>query len=230
MCAHTNALKTLTGLSIVLSLAICDAQAKSLSSWNISGSNTARIEYYDASGETTISPWQEAGSQLTNEVDLNLWRRVSPWESQRIQLSGVLNDSEYRSPEQGGILERGTFFWEKGDAGIPFRLQAGDYYAGQTPATIQLGLKGLQAEIQPTVGQSIQFFSGLPAANYRDLGSDKGVYSGLSWLRETEILGAVSLTAVHYDRDANVNQIDLTQDVYSLAWYIYLIRRNEKPS
>ena len=194
-------------------------RADPLSDWNISGSNTLRAEYYDVDGDASSAPWPHTGGQYYDEVDLNMWRRVSPWESQRVQLSGLANDSDYRSGQKGGVLERGTFFWEKGDAGIPFRLQAGDYYASQSPNTIQLGLKGVQAELQPAANQSIQFFSGLRAPEYRDLDSDQGIYTGLSWLQEGEALGALNLSAVHYDRGASPTQIALSQNVYSLAWY-----------
>jgi hypothetical protein len=195
------------------------AGAESLPDWNISGSNTLRAEYYSVDGDATSAPWPHTGGQYYDEFDLNMSQQVSLWESQRIQLSGVANDSEYRSDQKSGVLERGTFFWEKGDADIPFRLQAGDYYASQSPNTIQLGLKGLQAELQPAANQSVQFFSGLRAPAYRDLGSNLGIYTGLSWLQEGQALGALNLTAVHYERDANPTQVALTQDVYSLAWY-----------
>lgn len=57
-------------------------------------------------------------------------------------LSLLANTSDYRSDERGGVLERATLFWEKGDAGLPFRLEAGDFYAAQSPRTLQRGLKG----------------------------------------------------------------------------------------
>jgi hypothetical protein len=212
-------MKALLSLPALLSSFIAGAEGSALPEWNINGSNTLRADYYDVDGDASSAPWPHKGGQYYDEFDLNMWRRVSPWESQRIQLSGVANDSDYRSDHKGGVLERGSFFWEKGDAGVPFRLQAGDYYASQTPNTIQLGLKGLQAELQPAANQSIQFFSGLRAPAYRDLGSDLGIYTGLSWLQEDEVLGAFNLTALHYDRDANPTQVGLSQDVYSLAWY-----------
>ena len=194
-------------------------QAASLAGWSISGSNTIRGEYYDVDGDQGASPWPHTGSQFFDELDLNLHRRVSPWETVRFHLSGLANSSDYRSNERGGVLERGLLFWEKGDSAIPFRLQAGDYYAAQSPRTLQRGLKGLQIELQPWAGQSIQLFSGIAAPVYRNLDSALGVYSGASWLIEGQALGAFSLIGVHHNRGADNTQVELSQTVVSLAWY-----------
>lgn len=195
------------------------AQADPLSDWSISGTNTIRAEYYDIDGDHNTSPWPHHGSQFYNELDLNLHRRISPWESLRFSLSGLANSSDYRSNEQGGLLERGLLYWEKGDAAIPFRLQLGDYYAAQSPRTLQRGLKGLQVELQPGSGHSIQLFSGIAAPVYRHLDAELGIYSGASWLIEGQTLGAFSLTGVHHNRGENSSQIELNQSVASLAWY-----------
>ena len=74
-------------------------------------------------------------------------RRLSPYERQRLDLAGTLNASEYRGVERGLALERGTFFWEKGDAALPFRAELGDFFAYQSLRTVQRGLKGLQIEV-----------------------------------------------------------------------------------
>lgn len=204
---------------LVFFMLLVPAHADPFSDWNISGYNTIRGEYYDVDGDRNASPWPYTGGQFYNELDLYLHRRVSAWESLRFNLSGLVNASDYRSDENGGILERGGLFWEKGDSTLPFRLQLGDFYATQSPRTLQLGLKGFQFEVQPSTGQSIQLFSGLVAPVYRDLDTDLATYTGGSWLIESPTLGALSLTGVYHHRGDNAIQNDLSQTITSLAWY-----------
>jgi len=198
---------------------VAGAEAPPLADWDLTGSNTLQAEYYDADGDPASSPWPHLGGQIYNEFEFSAHHRVSPWERVRVSLSALLNESEYRSNEQGGLVERATVFWEKGDAELPFRLQAGDYFANQTANTIQLGLKGLQAELQPGTGQALRLFSGLAAPVYRDLGTDQGFYNGLAWITESERIGAWQLSALRYDRSADATAPELQQNMVSLAWY-----------
>jgi hypothetical protein len=206
-------------LALALTLQAGGVAASEFADWSVYASNTLRAEYYGASGDTSASPWPHLGGQLYDEVDLSMHRRVSPWESLRIDLSALANDSEYRFDENTAVIERARLFWEKGDGGMPFRLAVGDYYAAQSPRTVQLGLKGGQVELQPRAGQSIQLFSGLSNPTYRDLDADNGVYTGASWLTDHASLGSINLTGLHYRRAAATDQPALNQDVVSAAWY-----------
>jgi hypothetical protein len=212
-----------TGCTLAMAMAIGlqagVAAASELADWSVFASNTLRAEYYGASGDTSASPWPYLGGQLYDEIDLSLHRRVSPWENLRIDLSALANDSEYRFDTNTAVVERAQLFWEKGDGGMPFRLALGDYYAAQSPRTVQLGLKGGQVELQPGPGQSIQLFSGLSNPTYRDLDADNGVYTGASWLTDHASLGSINLTGLHYRRSAAADQAALDQDVLSVAWY-----------
>lgn len=196
------------------------AAAAALEDWSLSGYNTLRGEHYGVSGDPASAPYAYTGGQFYDEFGLNLSRRFSPYESLQGQFSGVMNASDYRSNEGGGVLERGRLVWEKGDADLPFRVEAGDFQAGVSPRVIQRALKGVQVELQPGIAgrHSVQVFTGLAAPIYRNLDDNREQASGFSWLLEDGLLGGLSLNAVRAEKAASALMPAYGQDTWSLAW------------
>lgn len=188
--------------------------------WSITGYNALRGEHYGASGDLAAAPYAQLGDQFYDEFSLDLRRRVSLYESWQGSFSGVANASDYRSNERGGVLERARLVWEKGDVGVPYRLEAGDFQAGLSPRVIQRALKGVQLELQPGAPgrHSVQFFSGLATPLYRNMNDDREQSSGLSWLLEDAALGGFSLSAVHTAREAATTLPEYRQDTWGLGW------------
>lgn len=207
-----------------LNLGVASSQAEPtafLPDWNISGFNTYRADTYDASGALTGSPYPNLGFQQYDDFTLNMDRELSAYENMRVQISGTIDDSEYRSQKEGLIFERGYFTWEKADVAAPFRMEFGDFFGNQTSRTLQRSLKGAQVEIQPELfngKHSIQLFSGITNVNYRELSDNKDIFSGASWLIPETALGAFALTTVNNITQADGTNPELSQTVYSLAW------------
>jgi len=153
-----------------------------LPGWHIFGSNTIRTDVYHSKGNKNASPYRFSRMHSYDELNLNLDRVFSPWNHVAGQLSGLLyNDSKYRSPFPGMVLERINLRQDNGAFFIPYRAEVGDFFAFQSYRTIQRSLKGGRIEFQPQWGppglhQSIEFFGGssTPAWDtfqYKDGGS-----------------------------------------------------------
>lgn len=189
--------------------------------WNVSGFNTYRMDNYEDSGNLSASPYPNRGFQQYDDFTLNMDRQFSDFETVRMQLSGTLDDSEYRTQDEGLIFERGFINWEKGDGAIPFRAEAGDFFGNQTYRTLQRSLKGVQIELQPAFNgniHSLQVFSGLTRSNYRDFGENEDIYSGASWLLPEQSFGSLLFTAVNNIKEDDGTNTKRTQTVYSAAW------------
>jgi hypothetical protein len=189
--------------------------------WNISGYNTYRVDSFEDSGDISNSPYPNRGFQQFDDFNFNLSRRYSAYENVKVQLSGTVDDSEYRTSEEGFILERGYLTWEKGDSQIPFRMEMGDFFGNQTLRTLQRSLKGVQLELQPNLfnnPQSIQLFGGVTNNTYRGFSDNKDFFTGASWLVPETKLGIFALTAVNNTTEATISTPRLNQTVYSMAW------------
>ena len=132
-----------------------DFMDDSLAQWHISGQNTLRSEYYSVKGDPAAAPYRFEGSEFYNEVDLDFTRRVTPYNSWRGQISGLFNDSEYRNAEYGLIPERLNLHREMGESDVPYRFDVGDFYGYTSFRTLQTSLKGIQIELQPSIGSEI---------------------------------------------------------------------------
>ena len=198
-----------------------------LPKWRIGGSVSTYWDYYDAFGDRTQSPYANLRLHTYTDFNLNLFRRYSPYEFVRIDLSGVVNNSDYRNGgAEGLIAERATLFWQKGDGALPFRLRVGDYYSFLSLRTLQQSLKGVHLELQPTFTlfgdsdrHSFILFSGLTNPTYRSFGSNKEVFSGASWLASRTGFGRFALNVVHgfKERDSVTGTPGLHQTLVSLG-------------
>lgn len=180
----------------------------SLDEWSITGSNTLRLETYQIHGDPLSGPYAFKGGQYYDELNLNFLRRLSPFDTIRGQFYGVANDSAYRATDNGVVPERVNLTREKGDAAIPYRIEAGDYFAYFSFRTLQRSLKGVQLELQPTpeagaMRQSLVFVSGANQPYWRHLQARDDWTTGLSWLIETGGDTRFSANVVQNSRQAD---------------------------
>jgi len=199
--------------------------------WQVNGSNTLRAEDIDVSGDDSASPYPVEGGQYFNEFNLNVSRQYSPYSFVRGEISGVWNESDYRSLENNFVPERVGLQVQNGDLAIPLRLDAGDYFANLTNRTIQRSLKGAQLELQPSLGNSslahsLILFSGTDQANWKDLEWSDNAYTGASFLTEGD-WGQVSANIVYNSFNSELFDDDLEQWVYSAAYSHDLVLASE---
>lgn len=194
------------------------------SNWNISGSNTLRLEQYRVDGDTAASPFQFEGFQPYNDFEASISRQISPFQELRGDVAGVLNRSPYRSDDENLVLERANLTWERGDTTVPYRLELGDFFGYFSNRTLQRPLKGAQIDLQPTTGfagerHAFQFMSGISDTNYRKIDVGRDAFTGGSWLIETDTAGRFAFNAVQNHREADVaaGRPALDQWVYSVA-------------
>lgn len=202
---------------------LCFGSAVYAQDWTVSGSNSARSEYYNTEGDVLGSPYPQEGSQAFNEFNLNFSNRLSPYQNFKGQVYGVLNDSSYRFPETGLQAERINLLYENGDSATPYRLEGGDVYTYLSYRTVQRSLKGLQLDIQPRFDQSgrqhsFMLFSGANQNRWNDFDYGADNTTGLSWLVEDGALGSVSVNVVYNDAQAGaLSELDRQQWITSVA-------------
>jgi len=158
-----------------------------LDDWSVSGTNTIRLEEYAIAGDETSSIFPFEGFQPYDELSVRFARTDSPYDRWRGEFVGLLNESDYRSPNDGIVLERFNLTREKGDGSLPHRLEVGDYFGYFSYRTLQRTLKGGQIDLQPRGGwagerHSVQVLSGFVNPSYRDLDPLEDYYNGASWL------------------------------------------------
>ncbi|MEC9345607.1 MAG: hypothetical protein VYB54_05225 [Pseudomonadota bacterium] len=194
-----------------------------LAGWAISGESTTRAEYYSISGNGNASSFPDDGFHPFTELDLTLARRISPFNRVTVGFGALLNQSDYRSAEEGFLLERFRVEWEKGDGAVPFRATAGDVFAFFSPLTIQRSLKGGLVELQPTtpgLDQSIVLFAGLDEPIYRNFPDDSSIFAGASWLVGREDGPSLALSGVMNWQEATSTASQATQATSSVAFEV----------
>lgn len=182
--------------------------ADTVDDWQITGSNTLRLENYSVHGDPASGPYPVAGNQYYNEFNLNFLRQITPFDKLSAQIYGVANDSAYRSTYRGIVPERVNITREKGDGSIPYRAEAGDYFANFSFRTLQSSLKGAQIELQPQPGesetrQSFVLVSGVNQQNWRHTQNKADWINGVSWLVEAAPQTILGANIVHNSRPAD---------------------------
>lgn len=198
------------------------AYAQDWTDWEISGSNTLRHDNIHNSGNNAASPYPLGGGHTYNEFDLNFSRNYSPYTRVSGQFFGVINESDYRHPDEGFVPERMNFQVLSGETAIPMRLDAGDYFANISYRTLQRSLKGAQLELQPGTAllgaeHSLLFFSGTNQPYWRHADFSEDRYEGASWLMGGN-WGQLSLNSVHNHFEGLSGFTDQTQWVNSAAY------------
>lgn len=201
-----------------------DAEEPFFGSWRVDGSITTKYEYYDVDGDKANSPFKEEGSQFHTEFDIRAEQQISPFEVVRIDASGVaFNDSAFRAPEKGFILERARFGWEKGDADVPIAMEIGNTFAFFSQQTVQRNLFGAHVELQPQIvgkdqGLSLIAFAGESAKNHRKIDFGDDVFTGVSALFSDPVYGSFTLNGIANFRDENSGLRRRKQSVLTAAW------------
>ena len=215
------------GRLAVAALAACAAGAQEagaqlwLGPWNVSATNNARIERYDASGNRAFSPYSELGSTGYDEWTVQGEARPSAHSQAKFFASGVVNDSVYRSSDRGFVPERLLLSAESGESALAWRAQAGDYFAFTTLRTMQRQLKGASVELQPAgpLRQSLLLFGGTQQFSWRHLQWSDDSTFGASWLVDGGRYGKWNANVLRNERGASgpFRPTDERQTVASLA-------------
>ncbi len=227
----SKAPRVLVGLLIVLGyLMVVDVGGEAISAtypeWRINLRNTLRSDYYSISGDTENSIYTYDERWMTyDETDLRVEKHTNPYDLFRLNFYGVWSDSPYRTgDERGFIPERINLFKEQGDVTLPYRIEAGDYYAYFSYRTIQQSLKGVQIELQPLwwrdkgVRSSFVYLIGANQPSWRGFTVKENLSQGVSYLIETS-KGRYTFNLVHNRRfkKSGVYPEDYQQTTYSVA-------------
>jgi len=78
----------------------------SFDDWKINGSNTLRVDYYGNSGDESQATYPLTGLRSYDEFNFNFSKSVSKYDTWRGEITGVLNESPYRSSYYGMVPER----------------------------------------------------------------------------------------------------------------------------
>ncbi|MCB2101529.1 MAG: hypothetical protein KDE22_11700 [Rhodobacterales bacterium] len=196
-----------------------------LAGWTVDFENTLAVELYDTfEDKAALGPYRFDGAHPYDEFSLSMGRVYSPYETFNFQLSGLWNGSSYRSRERALIPERINLRYEKGDGDIPFRMEAGDFFADYSLRTMQRSVKGAQLEFQPDLNgarqfHSINLFAGSGKASWVSGDWDSDTYAGASWLVADNRFGSWVVNGVFNRRDSVPAPFtpERTQGVVSLA-------------
>ncbi len=190
--------------------------------WQINGAVTTRWDSYAVSGDAEVAPYSKTGTQYYSDLAAGFARRISSYEKISAQITAAINESAYRGHERGGIVQRLKAEWEKGDASIPFRAEAGDIFAFQSLRTLQRGLRGAQVEWQPETvwgkRQSVLLTGGTTAASYRKSDTTNDRFASVGWLIEETPLGTFNLSNTWGNRRGDANAAGYSQVVTSLGF------------
>ena len=198
------------------------AGAQILDGWLVSGTNTLRVDHYDASGDLSSSPYSRLGTFSYDDFSLLAVSKPTPYSQRRVTVTGVLNDSPYRSSYQGFVPERINLMAESGEHRWAWRVELGDLFAFTTLRTLQRSLKGASLELQPEgtpfARQSIVLFAGAAARDgWREPSWSEDNTLGASWLVETARFGRWNANLLRGSRETAGSGADLEQTVASLA-------------
>lgn len=189
-------------------LACLPLPSPSLADMAFNASNTVRLEQYETGGDPSGSPYQTEGTQVYDQLELRFGKRFSAYNALRGQATLLANDSAYRGTEQGFLVERFNLEWENGEAGLPFRLKAGDQYGFFSPGTLQRSLKGLALDLQPRGNdpdrrQSLILLSGVAATSWRDANPGNDLTNGISYVVQQRDAGSLAVSVVNNRRGAD---------------------------
>lgn len=188
--------------------------------WRLSGSNTLRIDRYWITGNTDASPFPYRGTHAFNDLQLGLVGRTAPQSLWRFQFAGVLNDSAYRSEEQGLVAERMSLGYERGDGVMPLRFELGDQFIDQSPLTLRKVLKAGRLELLPPSAvddrqHSLALFAGVDDTSWNDLSTDSQ-FRGVSWAVADNAAGRLSANFVQHAQAGEDGDADHSEWVGSV--------------
>ena len=158
------------------------------------GDTTLVYERYEADGDELDSPYSDLGGHQYGEINIGFEQRLGPYQSVRGQFIALYNDSSYRSEHQDFVPERIWLSLEHGGRPFGYRLEFGDTYTYFSQRSIQRTLKGIQLDLQSTLGdprrrQSLQLVAGTYDTSWRDLDFEADNSLGASWVIDDPLLG-----------------------------------------
>lgn len=217
-------MKITIAIALLLTAATVSAQE---GGWRLFGSNEILLEDFDVSGDASASPFPFEGTFVTDRLGLNLsWTDGARELTIRADLLG--SDSEYL-PDDGVIVGALSLRFENGAAAVPYRVEAGDFFADVSRRVLQRQIRGTMVELQPSFGagtHSVMLLLGSGTPAWRDAFSDGGdlAFSGASWLWQsatqgTTLVASVTNESVRAGAEGAfpIRTADLDQRVASLA-------------
>ncbi|RCK78906.1 MAG: hypothetical protein OZSIB_1056 [Candidatus Ozemobacter sibiricus] len=225
LSARPAAGRSLLLLVIALLALSARAGAAEPGEWRLTGDTLIRTEEYRSLGDPTSVPYAITGRHTYQNLNFQLSQENSPYDRWLIEYAGLWNNSRYRSRFWGGETERFRLQREKGDAGLPYRLEAGDIYANFSTRTLQRSLKGLILDLQPRasgprVKHSVQLLYGRSQPDWKYLHESTDRTAGVSWLLQDEKRFRAALSSVwnHRDADVTTGALERQQNVTSFAF------------
>jgi hypothetical protein len=171
-------------LLLVVSPAMLTAQPR----FRFFGSNELTIENYNVDGSATESPYRFEGTFFTSRLTLNLESDDGRGRKVLLRAEIVGADNDYLQHD-GLLLARFAVELEDGGRSLPYRLAAGDLFAGLSQRVLNRGVRGLSVELQPELGRgqhSLLFVGGSGEPDWRNLRrSDDLYFNGISYLYAT---------------------------------------------
>lgn len=220
-------------LMSLLAAAGATADGGPLAGWNVSGTNTLRVDQYDVHGLGAASPYPFEGPQIYDELGLSFDRQDRDYARWRGQLFGVLNGNRYRSLDDGLVPERMNLTREVGDVALPYRVELGDYFSYFSYMTQQRSMKGAQLELQPRLGDrvdSLVVFAGANEPSWQDFDLHEDLSAGASYLLDSARFGTWSVNTVfnHRDSEGRFGLPDRNQLVTSIGFERGLVLSSEQ--
>lgn len=149
------------------------APVKASDTWVYDAALSLEAEQIEHEDNAALTSKPFDGGQLQYSLNWSATKHTSPYESQLF--FGRVNgeNSEYIDYENDLSVSSLGYVWEKGDAALPFRLQAGDFQGYYSYRSLFRNAKGLQLELQPkSIALSSQITAGTLAQNYAAIDKD----------------------------------------------------------
>lgn len=194
----------------------------SAAAWQLTGSNTLRVESYHVDGDKRYSPYAREGTFVYNDIDLSLFGSSTPGQTWRFDFAGILTDSPYRSAHSGLVPEVLRVSYDNTTAAVPFRLDLGDQNVRFSELTLSRTLKAARLTLRPDSGVDGRSYwasavLGSDGQQWRDFDPTADLYRGFSIGLQDQRLGSYSLNVVHNSREGSGSQAGAEQWTASLT-------------
>lgn len=168
--------------------------------WSLLGFQEIAVDHYDVTGDLSASPYPFEGTFTTGRLSLGVEYR-GDYRSFRLVATGRASDDASLAEESA--LETLALSLQDGSHRLPFRLHAGDVFAGLSRRTLSAQIKGASLELQPQLARgahSLLLLSGTGNPGWEEALEDpeRVFYGGVSYAVASRS-GAHSLVATLVD-------------------------------
>lgn len=210
----------LTRLLLLVNGAVAALPASA--AWQLSGSNTMRVDSYHVSGDRRHSPYEQEGTFFTNDLELSLFGSNTPGQTWRFDVGGTITDSPYRSLYSGFVPEVLRLSYDNTTAAVPFRLDLGDQNVQFSELSLNRTLKAGRMTLRPNSGIDGRSYwaSAVVGSNgqqWRDFDPSADLYHGLSLGVQDQKLGSYGFNLVQHHREAEGELAGFSQWTASLT-------------